>query len=746
MDHRIGHRKFLDAMLLEHIPGGARWRYVWGSCLAFVFTIQLVTGVLLMTAYSPGDTAAWGSVHFIQYQMDFGWLIRGLHHYGSQTMVVLLAVHMLQVVIAGAHLPPREVNWWLGIGLMAVVLGLSLTGYLLPWDQKGFYATQVATNIAGGIPGIGEFMKTIVVGGPMYGNHTLTRFYALHVWILPACLVLLLVFHLALFRKHGVTHPKVKPEGTPNRIVLPMIRDILLGAAVYGALHLLKVNETTAILTASIFGVFALSRPFIKATQVGWFWPDQAFRDLVVCMFIFAILVSLILYSGHANAVTRPAQVEGEPLTFYETWAHKGQDGVGANLDAPADPEAAGYPARPEWYFLFLFQLLKYFQGEFRLVGTLYIPNGALLLLLVLPLLGFGWMRRFGHVVSILVVLGLLGGAAALTLIAMQEDQVEDLIPTPNVEALPLSPEQKEQVRNFKFIPMTKKQLEAAEAFQHRDHVAHEEAKRAVEMAMAGNPVDGSRELLRKDPVTRGPKLFEAKCAVCHTYVPTDPDAKVKFDNPNATAGDLAGYGTEKWIRGLLNDPSSPRYFGRTKLEGMTEWRQGIVEARTDMKPDEVKKQEADFDLIARVLPRLDDPKLDKNDREAFLAAFKSENNKCSNCHKLGVPGKSAGPNLTGYGSQDWLRHMIMAPGSQMRYGKRNAMPAFRDFNAVSFDVQKAEVSSYADLIKAEHPTTINELSEVDREVLIRWLMRDPRAVFGGTPISGPKAVRAEKK
>ena len=91
-------------MLLEEVPGGARWRYVWGSCLAFVFSIQLVTGVLLMTAYSPSSTQAWSSVHYIQYQMDFGWLIRGLHHFGSQTMMVLIALHMLQVVIAGAHL------------------------------------------------------------------------------------------------------------------------------------------------------------------------------------------------------------------------------------------------------------------------------------------------------------------------------------------------------------------------------------------------------------------------------------------------------------------------------------------------------------------------------------------------------------------------------------------------------------------------------------------------------------------
>src|SRR5438445_3764680 len=188
LDHRTGHRKLVSALLIEHIPGGARWRYVWGSCLAFVFAIQLITGVLLMTSYSAGDSTAWPSVYFIQYQMDFGWFIRGLHHFGSQTMVVLLGIHMLQVVIAGAHLKPREVNWWLGLGLAGVVLGLSLTGYLLPWDQKGFYATQVATNIAGGIKYVGPFLQKVAVGGPEYGNHTLTRFFGLHVAILPGIL------------------------------------------------------------------------------------------------------------------------------------------------------------------------------------------------------------------------------------------------------------------------------------------------------------------------------------------------------------------------------------------------------------------------------------------------------------------------------------------------------------------------------------------------------------------------------
>jgi len=209
-DHRTGYRKFLDLMLLEHVPGGAKWRYVWGSVLAFVFAIQLITGLLLMTAYSPGDSTAWGSVYFIQYEMQFGWLIRGLHHFGSQAMVVLLGVHMLQVVIAGAHLAPREINWWLGLALAGCVLGLSLTGYLLPWDQKGYWATRVATNIAGNTPGIGGELKQLIVGGDDYGNHTLTRFYALHVAILPLTLIVLILAHVAVFRRHGVTAPPAR--------------------------------------------------------------------------------------------------------------------------------------------------------------------------------------------------------------------------------------------------------------------------------------------------------------------------------------------------------------------------------------------------------------------------------------------------------------------------------------------------------------------------------------------------------
>ena len=148
LDARTGIRRLTHEALMENIPGGARWRYVWGSALTFCLFVQFVTGAILWTAYSPGAQSAWESVYYIQHEMVGGWFLRGLHHYTAQLMVVLLVLHLMQVVIDGAYKAPREVNFWFGLGLLMLTLGLALTGYLLPWDQKGYWATKVATNIA----------------------------------------------------------------------------------------------------------------------------------------------------------------------------------------------------------------------------------------------------------------------------------------------------------------------------------------------------------------------------------------------------------------------------------------------------------------------------------------------------------------------------------------------------------------------------------------------------------------------
>ncbi len=678
LDHRTGCRRLMEVLLIEHIPGGARWRYVWGSCLLFVFAVQLLTGLLLMTSYSAGDSTAWSSVYYIQYEMDFGWLIRGLHHFGSQTMVVLLGIHMLQVVIAGAHLPPREINWWLGLALLGTVLALSLTGYLLPWDQKGYWATQVATNIAGNLPGAGPWLQKVIVGGPVYGHHTLTRFYALHVGVLPPLVILLTIAHLTVFRRHGVTHPK-NPVGT------------------------------------------------------GWFWPDQAFRDLVVSMLIFGVMLSLVLYGhGHkieaAEPTTGTEAVQASTSTLYGRWAHAGRDGMGANLDAPADP-ARPYPARPEWYFLFLFQLLKYFEGPQELIGTVVIPNGVGVLLFLLPLLGYGWMRKFGHAFGVAVVSALLVGVATLTYLALADDRK----PTLSTDEIARLSDQDRQ------------RVERARLFHEELEVADQLAHRAIQLARAGVPAEGAINLLRRDPLTRGPELFKQHCATCHSYGDEIANAK-------ATASDLAGFGTEAWIRDLLRAPDSPRFFGHTKLKAMSNW---VNRTRPKLKPDELKE----WDLIAAWLarhPRQPAPK--EEDLSAFAVGYRAFESHCAQCHTYNGSegGLTRGPDFTGYGDADWLRLMIMAPHDPLRYGQRhrNAMPLFRDLEGPAAEVTKQELSRLRERFAKEVPeddpkaeskrkeideaTKVVHLSEIDRELIIRWLLKDFQLVFGGEPIAPP--------
>jgi ubiquinol-cytochrome c reductase cytochrome b subunit len=672
LDHRTGYRKLIAALLIEHIPGGAKWRYVWGSCLMFVFGVQLITGVLLMTAYSPSDSTAWSSVYFIQYQMDFGWLIRGLHHFGSQTMVVLLGIHILQVVIAGAHLPPREVNWWLGLALLGAVLILSLTGYLLPWDQKGYWATQVATNIAGNLPVAGSWLQKIIVGGPVYGHHTLTRFYALHVGIIPPLMIALIIAHLTAFRRHGVTC-------------------------------------SARVVSNDISGESHSSR------SDGWFWPDQAFRDMVASMVIFGIMLGLVVY-GHGHKVEALADAD---RTLYDRLAHAGVDGKGADLDAPADPSRA-YPARPEWYFLSLFQLLKYFEGEQEIIGTVIIPNGLLVLLALLPLLGYGRMRKFGHGLGVLAICGLLIGVAILTCLAIAEDRADP------------SKSQK------------------AKLFQDELKEADERADRAIQLAYEGIPAEGPVLILRRDPLTKGKTMFGHNCATCHTH-------GNDFDNKKPTASDLAGFGTKEWIRGLLGNPGSPEYFGHTKLRRMKSWVETTRNrAHEDHKEDAL---DAEFDLIAGWLAGHPGRDVAQEKEPAFLQGLKAFEKRCNRCHSYkGEGGASSppGPDFTGYGDADWIRLMIMAPSHPLRYGIRNRMPAFRDLEGPTAEMAKLEIQQIKDILnknvgenapekeRKKKEKEINQavklihLSDIDRELIIRYLLKDYRVVFGGEPISGP--------
>jgi ubiquinol-cytochrome c reductase cytochrome b subunit len=560
-DQRTGFRAIVHEALEEPIPGGARWRYVFGSALTTTFAIQLVTGVLLMLSYSPSASTAWGSVFYVSYSMSFGWFIRGIHHFGSQAMIVLLAMHLLQVLVAGAYRAPREVNWWFGLALLFVTLGFSLTGYLLPWDQKGYWATKVATNIMGGAPVLGPYLQKIVVGGGDYGNQTLTRFYGLHVGILPGLFVLCLAAHVALFRRHGLTPPR-----------------------------------------------------HAERRETGKFWPEQLFLDTVASVVVFGVLVALVLREG------------------------------GANLDAPAAPSSSDYPARPEWYFLSLFQLLKYFPGKQEMIGTIVIPSAILVVMFLVPLFDRVLPRGLAHFLACGLVFGLVGGAGYLTYEALKADARDP-------------------------------------HFREARAQADRARLRALQLARDGLPPDGATYVLLRDPGTHGHAVLEQKCLGCHYY-----DGK---GTGKQTASDLKGFGSSDWVRGLLNNPRSAAHFGAVpQLDGMVEWKQS-----SKLKPDQleaVARFVASFAAIpADLTPEewLNSPTV-AND--PGLEPFQKE---CGACHVidgLSEGGTRDAPRLFAWGSPQWIGRMIRKPGAPDLYGyleAKHQMPAFGPDQVTENDV-----------------------------------------------------------
>jgi ubiquinol-cytochrome c reductase cytochrome b subunit len=240
LEERVGWRGVVRGALHEPVPGGASFAYVLGSMLTFGLIVQMVTGVVLAMYYSPSTSQAWASVAYVEDQVALGWLIRALHHHGASAMVLVAGLHMAQVAAFGAYKKPREVNWIVGVFMLGLLFAFALTGYLLPWDQTGYWATQVATGIAGSSPVIGEPLKHVIQGGNEYGNLTLTRFFAIHVFILPGAMLGLLGLHLVLFRRHGVTPGWWKKQDTLAATTDPfwpdqMLRDVV-GMAVLFAL------------------------------------------------------------------------------------------------------------------------------------------------------------------------------------------------------------------------------------------------------------------------------------------------------------------------------------------------------------------------------------------------------------------------------------------------------------------------------------------------------------------------------
>lgn len=211
LDDRVGWRRVWEAIFVRKIPK-VNWLYTLGSASLFVAINQIITGVLLTIYYVPTPDQAYTTVQYITNQIPAGWLIRGLHHWGASAMVVLVALHMLRVIAYGSYKYPREVTWFSGVFLLLTVLGFGFTGYLLPWDQKAFWATTVGTRIAGVAPVVGEWILRLMRGGEELTGVTLARFYGAHVWALPLALLSLVLLHLYLVVRIGISAPPHKDQ------------------------------------------------------------------------------------------------------------------------------------------------------------------------------------------------------------------------------------------------------------------------------------------------------------------------------------------------------------------------------------------------------------------------------------------------------------------------------------------------------------------------------------------------------
>jgi cytochrome b6 len=310
LDERIGLAELEKLAKKKQVPVHRYgvWYYLGGMTL-FLFVVQVISGILLLFYYRPSAEEAYESVQFLMAEVEFGWLIRSIHAWSANLMIFALFVHLFSVLLLKAYRPPREVTWFSGVALLAIALGFGFTGYLLPWNELAYFATKVGTEITGAIPVLGRFLVRLLRGGDEVTGATLTRFYGIHVAVLPALVTLILGLHLYLVQKHGMS----VPPGVERR-----------GGA-----------------TRSIS-----------------FVPNFLLRDIVGWLCALAVLAALAAF-------------------------------LPAELGRKADPFApAPVGIKPEWYFMFMFQTLKYLPShilglEGEIVGVLGFGLGGLALLLI---------------------------------------------------------------------------------------------------------------------------------------------------------------------------------------------------------------------------------------------------------------------------------------------------------------------------------------------------------------------------
>lgn len=268
LEDRTGVVSAIKPIMNHLVPPGAKWAYVFGSATLFCFMLQIVTGIGLALLYQPSSEAAYQSLRFITDQAMFGRVLRGIHFFGASGMVLFVGVHMIRVYIMAAYKYPREMNWITGVLLLFLTIIMGFTGQLLRWDSNGVWSSVVAAQNLGRIPLIGTTMARLLLGGDTIGAQTLSRFFAYHVFLVPALMFAFIGFHLFLVIRNGISEPP-------------------------------KAGQPVDPKTYRKWYEAMLKREGVP------FWPDAAWRDAMFGALVVIAIVGLAITIG-PPALTQP--------------------------------------------------------------------------------------------------------------------------------------------------------------------------------------------------------------------------------------------------------------------------------------------------------------------------------------------------------------------------------------------------------------------------------------------------------